>query len=147
MACQQDLLFPFGQGDHAEVSDCNLQAGILCDDLLHFGNLGASFREVYGQDDVPFFHQSEHLHHFFAVQHHPSLFEQQAVCRNLDGLEVVVYQLFGLFKIAGLAELAHAADEKAVGIAGGNLLEIVILYAVDEFLRDYCGGYLRIVHV
>mgnify|MGYP007084621596 CR=1 FL=1 len=69
------------------------------------------------------------------------------MCRNFDGLEVVVYQLFGLFKIAGLAELAHAADKKTVGIAGGNLLEIVILYAVDEFLRDYCGGYLCIVHV
>ena len=89
----------------------------------------------------------KHLHHLRRIEHHPPLGEQQAMGRNLDGLESPADKLARFLHEAGTAELAHAAHEEAVGVTPDHFLEVVVLNSVDKLLGDYSRRDLGVVHV
>ena len=129
------------------MSDGNLQIRTFRNHVSQFLHLGVAFQHIYRQDEPVFLHEMEHGHHFVTVQRDPACRQSQAVGRNLDGFESFSYQLLDLCQESRFAELTEAAHQKAIGVTGLYIHQIIVLYAVDIFLCDHGGTDLRVVHV
>ena len=129
------------------MSDGNLQIRAFRNHVSQLLHLGVAFQHVYRQDDPVSLHEVEHGHHFVAVQRNPACGQNQAVGRNLDGLESFPYQFIGLHQKSRFAELAQTAYQKAIRVTGLYVHQVIVLYAVDIFLCDHGGTDLCIVHV
>ena len=89
----------------------------------------------------------EHRHHLVAGERHPSFRSVQAVSRYLYCLPSSVNKLLCMRKETGTAELTHSRHEETVGITGDDILQVVVLVAVDKLLHNDSRRNLGIVHV
>ena len=125
------------------MADGYLQPWTLRDHLAQFTHLSVAVGKGDGENHALPFHLMKQEHHLLIAER-PA---QQTVAGDGHAAESLCRQLACIADESWLEVIHHAEDEETVGIMLLNLVEIVVLYAVDEFLYYHGGRYLGIIHV